>query len=271
MSLLHAAILGVIQGATEFLPVSSSGHLALTYRLFGEKPNLTYEVFLHAATLIAMLTYFREDIIRLLTALLPKNAHRKDDRRMILLIIVATGVSGVIALVMSPYIESISESTMWVGLGFLGTSLLLSLSELLSRRVTTISAPEKLSPLKAAFIGVLQGVAVLPGVSRSGSTIAAGMFSGLSREAAARFSFLLGIPLITLAAAKDGLDLLGGAKSLPGFWPSAVGFVAAGVSGYIAIAWLLNLVKRHSLYWFAAYTALLGTILLVLNFVFARG
>lgn len=271
MNVLHAALLGIIQGATEFLPVSSSGHLAVTYYLLGEKPNLTFEIFLHAATLIAMIAYFRADIMRLLAALLPKNADRKDHRRMILYIIVGTAVSGVIAMLMSPYIESISASMRWVGLGFLGTAALLTASESVSQHVSTLEGPEKLGVLKTGFIGLLQGVAVLPGVSRSGSTMSAGMFSGLSREAAARFSFLLGIPLITLAAAKDGLDLLGGTISLPGVVPSVVGFIAAGVSGYIAIAWLLALVKNHSLYWFAAYTAALGTAVLVLTTIFARG
>lgn len=271
MNVLHAALLGIIQGATEFLPVSSSGHLALAYNMLNEKPDLTFEVFLHGATLIAMVTYFWSDIVRLLTALLPGHADRKDDRRLILLIVLATGVTGVLAILMSPYVEGISASMTWVAVGFLSTATLLTLSETLSRRVTTLQGPEKLGPVKSAFIGILQGIAVLPGVSRSGSTIAAGMFAGLSREAAARFSFLLGMPIIALAAAKDTVDLLGGNATLPGVVPSIVGFVAAGLSGYLAIAWLLSLVKHHSLYWFAAYTAVLGTAMLLMSTVFARG
>lgn len=271
MNVLHAALLGIIQGATEFLPVSSSGHLALAYNLLGDKPDLTFEVFLHGATLIAMVTYFWADIVRLLSALMPGHADRKDDRRLVLFIIIATGISGALALVMSPYVEGISASMTWVAVGFLGTAALLAMSEMLSKRMTTLQGPENLGPVRTAFIGVLQGIAVLPGISRSGSTIAAGMFSGLSREAAARFSFLLGMPIIALAAAKDTVDLLGGSATLPGVVPSIVGFVAAGLSGYLAIAWLLTLVKRHSLYWFAAYTAVLGTAMLLMSTVFARG
>ncbi|TDB39091.1 MAG: undecaprenyl-diphosphate phosphatase [Actinobacteria bacterium] len=271
MNVLHAALLGVIQGATEFLPVSSDGHLAVAYYLLGEKPDLTFEVFLHGATLLAMIAYFRSDIIRLLSSLLPANKDRKSDRRLVVLILVGTAISGVIALGMAPYIEGISASMTWVGLGFLGTATLLTLGEALSRRAARLADPSDLGPLRAGLVGALQGLAVLPGVSRSGSTIAAGMFAGLSREAAARFSFLLGMPIIALAAAKDTVDLLGGNTTLPGVVPSIVGFVAAGVSGYLAIAGLLALVKRHSLYWFAAYTAVLGTAMLLLTTVFARG
>lgn len=271
MNVLHAALLGIIQGLTEFLPVSSDGHLAVAYHLLGEKPNLTFEVFLHTATLIAMIVYFWSDITRLLASLLPKNTDRKDDRRLIVYIVVATAVSGALALVLSPYIESISASMTWVAVGFLATAALLTLGETVSRGRAPLAGPEKLGPLKSGLIGVLQGLAVLPGVSRSGSTISAGMMSGLSREAAARFSFLLGIPIIALASAKDVLDLLGGNASLPGVLPSIVGFVVAGVCGYLAIAWLLSLVKHHSLYWFAAYTAVLGTAILLLNTVLAKG
>lgn len=270
MNILHAAILGIVQGITEFLPISSDGHLAVAYRLIGQRPDLTFEVFLHAATLIAMVIYFRADIIRLASSLLPKNAARKDDRRLVGMIVVATGISGVLALVLSPYIEDLSDSMTWVGVGFLVTAALLTVGERLSKQELA-GGTERLKLPAVGFIGVLQGLAVLPGVSRSGSTIVAGMLSGLSREAAARFSFLLGIPIITLAAAKDALDLFQGNVQLPGVAPSIVGFIAAGVSGYLAIALLLSLVKQHKLYWFAAYTAVLGTAMLLLDTVFARG
>jgi len=270
VNVLQAAILGIVQGLTEFLPISSDGHLAVAYRLIGERPDLTFEVFLHAATLIAMVIYFRADIVRLASSLLPKNAERKDDRRLVGMIVIATGISGVLALALSPYIEALSDSMTWVGVGFLVTAALLTLGETLAKQELS-GGMERLKLHHIGFIGVLQGLAVLPGVSRSGSTITAGMLSGLSREAAARFSFLLGIPIITLAAAKDGLDLLQGNVHLPGIIPSTVGFVAAGVSGYLAIALLLSIVKRHSLYWFAAYTAVLGTAMLLLDTVFARG
>jgi undecaprenyl-diphosphatase len=270
VNILQAAVLGVVQGLTEFLPISSDGHLAVAYRLLGEKPDLTFEVFLHAATLIAMVIYFRADILRLLASLLPKNAEQKSDRRLVGFIIVATGISGALALLLSPYIETLSDSMTWVGLGFLATALLLTVGERLSKRELS-DTTDTLRLTGVGVIGVLQGLAVLPGVSRSGSTIAAGMLSGLSREQAARFSFLLGIPIITLAAVKDAIDLAAGNAQLPGVVPSLVGFIASGVTGYLAIALLLSIVKRHRLYWFAAYTAVLGTAMLLLDTVFARG
>lgn len=270
MNIVQAAVLGIVQGLTEFLPISSDGHLAVAYRLLGERPDLTFEVFLHAATLIAMFVYFRADIVQLLTSLLPRNTARKSDRRLVGLIIVATGVSGALALVLSPYIERLSDSMTWVGLGFLVTAALLTVGETLAKHAMA-GGTDRLRLPNAGFIGVLQGLAVLPGVSRSGSTIVGGMLSGLSREQAARFSFLLGIPIISLAAAKDALDLLRGHVQLPGIAPSVIGFIAAGVSGYFAIALLLSIVKRHKLYWFAAYTAVLGTAMLLMDTVFARG
>jgi undecaprenyl-diphosphatase len=270
VGILQAAVLGVVQGLTEFLPISSDGHLAVAYRLLGERPDLTFEVFLHAATLIAMVIYFRADIVNLLSSLLPKNSARTEERRLVGFIVVATGVSGVLALALSPFIEELSNSITWVGLGFLLTAALLAIGERFSKSETA-GGTDRLRLPGVGFIGVLQGLAVLPGVSRSGSTIVAGMLSGLSREQAARFSFLLGIPIIALAAAKDAVDLFAGHVQLPGIVPSVVGFAAAGVTGYLAIALLLSIVKRHKLYWFAAYTAVLGTAMLLMDTVFARG
>jgi undecaprenyl-diphosphatase len=272
LSILQAAILGIVQGLTEFLPISSDGHLAVTYRLLGTKPNLAFEVFLHAATLLAMLVYFWPDIVELASSLLPSNKERSADRRLVLLIAIGTGVSGAVALVLGKFVEPLSESMVAVSLGFLATTLLLVLAEMLAGRVTQLASADKLGFLPTGVVALLQGIAVLPGVSRSGSTIAGGMFFGLSREHAARFSFLLGIPIITLASAKDLVDVLGGAAKLPGT-PAAliVGFLAAGITGYLAIWGLLAFVKNHRLYWFAAYTGVLGTVILLMSTVFGRG
>jgi undecaprenyl-diphosphatase len=272
VTVLQAAILGVVQGLTEFLPISSDGHLAVTYRLMGSSPNLSFEVFLHAATLIAMLTYFWSDIVRLLSSLLPKNRERSGDRKLVLLIAVATVVSAVVALALSDVVQPLSESMVAVALGFLGTTLLLVVAEVVDKRTRRLAGPEDLGLVKLGAIGLLQGLAVLPGLSRSGSTISGGMLFGLSREDAARFAFLLGIPIIALASAKDTVDILGGASHLPGT-PVAlvVGFAAAGLCGYGAIWGLLRFVKTHSLYWFAAYTGVLGTVMLLGATVFGRG
>lgn len=272
MTVIQAAILGVVQGLTEFLPISSDGHLAVTYRLMGASPNLSFEVFLHAATLIAMLTYFWPDVVRLLSSLLPKNSHRVADRRVVLLIAIATVVSGCLALVLGKVIEQLSASMLAVALGFLGTTTLLVIAEIADRKGPSLEGPDSLGFASVGMVGFLQGLAVLPGLSRSGSTIAGGMFFGLSREDAARFGFLLGIPIIALASAKDTLDVVQGASHLPGSpLALAIGFLAAGLSGYAAIWGLLKFVKNHSLYWFAAYTGVLGAVMLLGVTVLGRG
>jgi len=272
VTVLQAAILGFVQGLTEFLPISSDGHLAVAYRLMGIAPNLSFEVLLHAATLVAMLTYFWSDVARLLASLLPANRERAGDRRLVMLIAVATAVSSVIALALSPLVQPLSASMVAVAFGFLGTTALLVVAEVVDGKVQTHKTAEDLGFVQLGVVGLLQGLAVLPGLSRSGSTISGGMFFGVSRQDAARFAFLLGIPIIALAFAKDGVDILQGTSHLPGT-PAAliVGFVAAGLTGYAAIWGLLKFVKSHSLYWFAAYTGVLGTVMLLSTTILGRG
>jgi undecaprenyl-diphosphatase len=265
VTILQAVVLGIVQGLTEFLPISSDGHLALVYRMFGMPADLTFTVFLHGATLLAMLAYFYKDIFEVVRALFSRAPESAGDRRIALLIAVGTVVSAVLALGLGDVVEPASNSLLAIGLGFLATAALLISGEWISSRAKDVSEqPASLTVPQAALVGFLQGLAVMPGVSRSGSTIAAGLFSGLSRSAAARFSFLVGIPIITLATAKDFADLLGGSIALPGVGASAAGFIAAAAAGYAAIWSLLAIVKRYRLYWFAGYTALLGCILLLL-------
>lgn len=262
MGLLEAIVLGIVQGLTEFLPISSDGHLAVTYNLFGLKPNLTYEVFLHGATLLAMYLYFWRDIVHIASSLLPKNRERTADRRLVALIVAGTLVTGVVAKLLEPVVEPMSGDMLWVSIWFLATAAVLWTAELLSGRVAKRAEMSDLTFPQAGFIGLLQGAAVLPGLSRSGSTIASAMLSGLDRERAARFAFLLGIPIITLAFALDAGDVLTGAAGLPSLAISLAGFAAAGVSGYLAIWGLLRFVREHRLIGFAVYTTVLGVILL---------
>lgn len=272
MTILDAIVLGIVQGLTEFLPISSDGHLAIAYRLLGLAPDLSFEVFLHGATLIAMFWYFRHDVIEIASSLLPKNADRKQDRRLVAFIVLATAISAVIALVLGPFLEGLSANMVAVAGGFFMTTILLVAAEVVFPRVARIESPDKLKPLSVAVIAVLQGLAALPGVSRSGSTIAGSMMFGLKREQAARFSFLLGIPIITLAALKDGFDVITGPSQLPGSVTAlALGFLASGLAGYFAIWGLLRFVKHHRLYWFAAYTGVLGMVILVLSSTLGKG
>lgn len=263
MGPLQALVLGVVQGLTEFLPVSSDGHLALTYRLFGASPDLTFEVFLHLATLIAMIVYFRHDIVTLARSLAPAGKGT-PERRLVWLIVGATGVSGVLALVMKRLVESANESLPAIGAGFLVTSALLLVAESLAWRASR-REPSELGWWRTAAIAVAQAAATLPGISRSGSTISSGMLCGLSREQAARFSFLLGIPIIAVANVYEAKDVVTGAVPMPGLLPSAIGFVAAGVAGYAAIAVLLAFLRRRSLVPFSVYTAAVGAAVLAVT------
>lgn len=263
MGVFQAVVLGITQGVTEFLPISSDGHLWIVYRLFGEQPNLAFEVFLHFATLLVLVAYFRRDIVRVLGSLSPANRERRVERRLAMLILVGTVVSGAIALFMGSVVETANSSALWVGLGFLLTTALMVLAEVSAPHVRRVLQAGELPVWKAVPVGILQALAVLPGVSRSGSTISAGMYSGLDRSEAARFSFLLGIPIIALAGLKDIADIVSGHAALPSLLPAAAGFIAAGACGYLAIWALLGFVKNHSLYWFAAYTGVVGTAILV--------
>jgi len=262
---LQALVLGVVQGLTEFLPVSSDGHLALTYHLFGMQPDLAFEVFLHAATLIAMVVHFRADIVRLLRSLLPAGKG-SDDRRLVGLIVLVTLISGVLALVAKNFVEDANTSLLAIGAGFLLTSAMLFTAEVVSHR-TTRREPHEIGPLRASLLAVAQAAAAFPGASRSGLTIGAGMLSGLSRETAARFSFLAGIPLIAAATLYESKDVLTGAAPLPPLGVSALGFVAAGISGYLAIRGLLAFVRTRPLHIFAGYTLVVGLITIAWQFL----
>ena len=258
MGVLQALVLGIVQGLTEFLPISSDGHLALTYRLFGQSPDLAFEIFLHAATLIAMIVFFRHDIVEIGSSLLPAGKGT-SQRRVAFYIIAATGVSGVLALAGKKVVESANTSLVAIGVGFIVTALALVAAENVRRHVAKRSTAD-LGWTRVIGIAVAQALAALPGVSRSGMTIASGMMSGLTREKAARFSFLLGIPLIAAASLVDLKDVLGGTAPMPSLLPSAVGFVAAGIFGYLAIAGLLRFVRKRPLGVFAIYTFVLGLV-----------
>lgn len=265
MGLLQGLIMGIVQGLTEFLPVSSSGHLALLNLVFTQSGGIDFTFLLHLGTLLATIIYFRQDIGSMLQSLLPKNKHMVEERKLFFYLMVATAVTGPLGLLLEPKLDAFSESLLVLGFAYLGTTVVLSAAEYFTGKRDSIEI-SKMGWFRAALVGLAQGIAVIPGLSRSGATIAGGMGVGLSREKATRFSFLLAIPIIVAGALKDGVDLAQGQLALPGLWVCVIGFIASAVFGYIAIAVMIDLVKRIKLYWFAAYTAVLGTVLLVLHF-----
>lgn len=273
MTALQAIVLGITQGITEFLPISSDGHLIVVPALFGWKRfGLGFDVVLHAGTLVATIAYFRKDVWRLLLALTTKSAERARSRRLAWYIIAATIPSVLVALAFDPMVEKVDKYPMAaqlqiVAVFLLVTAALLAAAELIARaRARSIASAEDVPLGKALGIGFAQGFAVAPGLSRSGTTLAAGVALGMTREEAARFSFLLSIPIVGAATAKKVLlDVIVGGEALPGALPVLVGLVTTAIVGYAAIAVLLPFVRKHSMWVFAAYTAMAGTAILVLN------
>ncbi|MDA3937508.1 MAG: undecaprenyl-diphosphate phosphatase [Actinomycetota bacterium] len=256
MQILQAIVLGVVQGVAEFLPISSSGHLRLIEEGLGwDAFGLAFDTMLHVATLLAVIVYFRKDLFNMIRSAFSKDPDRAHDRKLAWLVVVATIPTGMIGLIGNDWFEG--ASMLMVGVAFLFTSAFLSLTESLSRR--SLHDAEQLRIPGALGIGIAQGIAVMPGVSRAGATMAAGMSLGLDREQAARFSFLLSGPIILLAGAKQGLDVVLGSEPMPGLTVAIFGVMAASLTGYAAIAGLMAYLRRHSMWAFAAYTGILGS------------
>ena len=264
---LRALFLGLLQGATEFLPVSSSGHLVLIPWLLGwPLPSLAFDAMVHWGTLVAVIAYFWRDWLALLRgawAGLRTRSLSDPAARLVLLLIVGT-IPGVLAGVfLEDFFEGMFARPAAASGFLLLTAAILTLAELGWARRTLGPAPRALPALSwadALAVGLAQAVAILPGVSRSGATIAAGLGRGLEREAAARFSFLLSAPIILGAGAMQLWKLVQ-AGTLAGEAPLlAAGFLTALASGFAAIHFLLNYVRRRPLYPFALYCILLGIL-----------
>ena len=250
MSWFEALILGLVQGLTEFLPVSSSGHLAIGKALFGiESGDLRFEIIVHAATVLATIVVFRKEIWQLLQGLFKFKLNA--ETRYILLILISMIPVFVVGMFFKDYVEALfGEGLVVVGCALLVTALLLFLSETLGRRKAGEGGP--VTWKSALWMGLAQAVAVIPGLSRSGSTIATGLLCGVKKSEVAQFSFLMVlIPILGEAF----LDVVGGdaAASTAGALPLAVGFLAAFVSGLFACRVMIALVKKARLKWFALY------------------
>jgi len=264
---IYAIVMAVVQGATEFIPVSSSGHMAIISYIARVPEPIDFIFFLHIPSLIAAVIYFRKDIKDFALSWLPKNAENMaPQRRVTVFLVVAMLVTGPIGLAFSGRLDQWSTSLLVLGAMFIVTALMLVSSEYVLARAKLTRSMDKLTPARAALIGLVQGLAVIPGISRSGSTIAAGLWVGLSRPQAARFSFLLSIPVVIAGSLRDIVRLFQGELVLPTFWISAVSFVVAGVVSYLVIAWMIRLVSKTNLNWFAVYAAFLGIVLIVLHF-----
>lgn len=258
MEFWKAIVLGIIQGVTEFLPISSSGHLVLFQKLFGlEEGALTFDVFLHFGTLIAVVLVFWEDIKNMILL-------KKSYRQLTLMIIVGTIPTGLMGVLFKDVFAQFFNSLPLVGVMWLITGTLLWASEKLSRNQWSI---EKMKISDALTIGLAQGFAIIPGISRAGSTIITGLFRGLKREDAAKYSFLLSLPVIFGATLLEGKDMLNGVGQQIGFLNLALGMLAATISGYLAIRFLLKMIRERTLQPFAYYCWIIGIIAILSRFI----
>lgn len=259
MSILNSIILGIVQGITEFLPISSSGHLVIFKNLLGfTEPQLIYDVFLHFGTLIAVTVFYWDDIRHLLSFDFKYNKER-------LLIITATFPTAVMGFVLKDTFESLFGSISAVGIALLVTGGLLWWVENMNIRFD--KKVRNLSLLQAIIIGIAQGIAITPGISRSGITIIAGLFVGLRRKAAARFSFLIFIPAVLGATLLEIIDLFEVGSIEVNYLSLAIGTVTAAGVGYAAIKLLLKVLEKDQFEYFAYYVWGIGSLILVLNFV----
>ncbi len=261
MNIIEALVLGFVQGLTEFLPVSSSGHLVLIQNIFGIEENpLFFDTMLHVGTLVAVAVVLWEDIADILT---------HPFRRLTWLLLVATVPAVIAALLFNDFFTGAFEGK-YLGCGFLLTSLLLTLSERLVAR-KRVKRMEMTFPA-AAGIGCMQAVAILPGVSRAGATLSAGLLSGLERTYAAKFSFLMSIPVILGSVVFQGYDMVKEGVGNISVLSTVIGTLAAAVTGYFAVRFMLRLIRKKKLYGFAVYTGILGAAVLldqlVLHIVF---
>ena len=264
MSSWEAIILGLVQGLTEFLPVSSSGHLAIGKALFGiETADLSLEVAVHAATVLATIVVFWKDIWKLLGGLFKWKMN--PETRYILLILLSMIPVFIVGMFFKDSVEALfGNGLLVVGCALLVTALLLFLSETLTARRGGEGG--KVTWKSALWMGLAQAVAVVPGLSRSGSTIAAGLLSGVSKQEVTRFSFLMVlIPILGEAF----LDVVGGdfGASSVGTLPLILGFLAAFVSGLFACRFMIAMVRKARLKWFALYCVLVGAACIVSTLV----
>jgi len=257
MDTLQAILLGIVQGLTEFLPVSSSGHLQIAKELLGVElnDNITFDVTLHAATVLSTIVVMRREIGRLIAGLFSRT--RNAEQAYVLKIILSMIPAGAVGILFADRIEALFSSLPFVGVMLLSTAALLAFAYHAKPREKA-----EISYRDAFLIGCAQAAATLPGLSRSGSTIATGLLLGNRRESAARFSFLMVIPVIL---GKMLLDLLSGEiNSMPvQAGPLAAGFLAAFVVGALACKFMIDIVKRGKLIWFAWYCAAAGLLSII--------
>jgi undecaprenyl-diphosphatase len=268
-ALIHAAILGIVQGLTEFLPISSSAHLILVPRLLGWNDpfidSTAFDVILHMGTLVALLVYFWRDLLELLGAWLASIRDRgigaDPKRRLAWLLVVSVIPAAILGAGLESFFdEAFREHYQWIAVFVLVGAALLWLGERRGRQARNLDG---MVLRDAVTIGVAQAIALFPGISRSGVTIAAGLLLGLTREAAARFSFLMAIPVIAGAGIWKARTLVGTDLGGAAGGQLLVGIVTSALFGFVAIAFLLRFLRSNPTTIFVAYRIVLAAVILV--------
>lgn len=269
MTIFQAAFLGLIQGLTEFLPISSSAHLVIIPALLGwtfpEEQIFPFNVIVQLGTLVAVIVYFWNDLVAILKSvfvgLRKGKPFETEDSRLGWYIVLATIPAGIFGLLLKDKIEAVFKSPTATAWFLFATAVFLVIGEILGKRNRPLNS---ITWKDALWIGFAQVLALFPGISRSGSTISAGMTRNLERPAAGRFSFLMSIPIMLAAGLVSILDLFT-VPDLANFLPVVlVGFIVAAIVGYLSIRWLLAFLNRRSLYGFAVYCTVIALITIFL-------
>ncbi len=276
MTILHSLLLGVIQGLTEFIPVSSTAHLLIAQTLFGipaDNAMFSFLVIVQLGTLVSLFVFYWKDLLAIASSVLqaiystftkPRGTLRMTpDARLGFYIIVATIPALLTGYLLKDAIETLFKAPLLeAAIRLLAAAVLLTLAEWLTGKKRSL---DSMTWLDALIIGLFQIISVFPGASRSGTTISGGLFRGFDRPAAARFAFLMSVPVMLVAGGYQMLDVLK-MPNLSDFLPLlATGFVAAAIVGWFAVKWLLSFLQKHSLYIFAGYCAIVGLVCLAFS------
>jgi len=265
MTIVQSFLLGIIQGLTEFIPVSSTAHLLIGQTILkvpADEAMFSFLVIVQLGTVVSLLGFYWKDLVELVKAFFAK-PFSTEKNKLAWYIIVATIPALIAGYLLKDAVESLFKQPMLeASIRLFSAAILLTLAESLTRKNRSI---DSMTWLDALVVGLFQIIAVFPGASRSGSTISGGMFRGFDRPSAARFAFLMSVPVMLAAGGYQSLDLIK-MPNLGEFLPLlVVGFVTAAVVGWFAIRWLINYLSKRSLYVFAAYCAVVGTIVFFLR------
>lgn len=266
MTILHAFLLGIVQGLTEFIPVSSTAHLLISQTLLkipADDAMFSFLVIVQLGTLVSLFAFYWKDLLAIANATFHATRNT-PERNLGIYILLATVPALLAGYLLKDAVEALFRQPMLqASIRLFAAALLLTLAESLTKKDRTLHS---MTWLDALFVGVMQIISVFPGASRSGTTISGGMFRGFDRPSAARFAFLMSVPVMLAAGGYEMLDVLK-MPNLGGFLPLlSVGFVTAAVVGWFAIKWLIAYLGRRSLYVFAVYCAALGAVTLFIHF-----